>query len=248
MRKIAIFTEGQTESIFVRHLLLNIVDASKMCLECIELLKHIKTEKTFSHQCPEPEVYFLIVDAHGDAGVVSAIKEREGELLSSSSGYEKIIGLRDLYCRVYKELSPGKIDDEVSSKIIEGISRTISFMVNHKQIEVFYAVMEIEAWFLAMYRLMEKINALLTIEYIHQQLKYDIKKIDPQISFYKPSKELRKVLELCNINYDKKKDGVESIISKISVEDYKDAVEGNRTENFGIFYNEIKRLAGSCAY
>ncbi len=247
MRKIAIFTEGQTESIFTRHLLLNIVDASKMCLDCIELLKHKPTEKSFSHQCPEPEVYFLIVDAHGDAGVVSAIREREKELLSNS-GYEKIIGIRDLYCRVYKELSPGKINDEVSSKIIEGISRTISFMVNHEKIEVFYAVMEIEAWFLAMYRLMKKINSLLTIEYIHQQLKYDIKKIDPQISFYKPSEELRKVLKLCNINYDKKKDEVESIMSKISVEDYRDAVEGNRTENFGIFYNEIKRLAGSYAY
>ena len=101
MRRVAIFTEGQTELIFVREFLFRLVDPSKLSLECYELLAHNLSYVPFPYSSPSPEVHFLIIDAHGDKGVLSAIREREKKLIDS--GFAKIIGLRDMYCRAYAE-------------------------------------------------------------------------------------------------------------------------------------------------
>jgi len=90
MKRIAIFTEGQTELIFIREFLFRIVDPSKLRIECFELLAHTLSSVPFSYSSPAPEVYFLIIDAHGDDGVLSAIREREKQLIEKGR-YERII-------------------------------------------------------------------------------------------------------------------------------------------------------------
>jgi hypothetical protein len=236
LKKIAIFTEGQTELIFIRHFLLRIMDPSKISFECFELQTHIQSAVPFSHRNQYAEVHFLILDVHGDEGVVSSIKEREVSLFEK--GYEKIIGLRDLYSDEYLKRS-SVINDHISRLIIQKSCQTIGEMRNFDRIQLCFAIMEIEAWLLGMYTLFQKIEPLLTIDYIRQKLNIDLRTIDPQNSFFQPSREVDQIFHLCGREYKKKQGEVESICANIDISDLNAALENNRCNALKEFYHEL---------
>ena len=238
MRKVAIFTEGQTELIFVREFLFRLVDPSKLSLECWELLNHNLSYVPFPHSPPSPEVHFFIVDAHGDKGVLSAIREREKDLIQKG-GYEKIIGLRDMYSEEYKKLSPMVINDSITQKLIQSYNLTIQNMTYSAKIKLYLAIMEIEAWFLSMYNIFARIDSLLTVGHIEEKLGFDLTRIDPQKEFFKPSKQVQNIFMLFGSRYDKKKDDVEKITSKMELADFDNARENNRCKSFDAFYQEL---------
>jgi hypothetical protein len=63
----------------------------------------------YAYENEMAEVYFLIVNTQGDGSVLPAIKRREKGLFAQ--GFQKIIGLRDMYSQAYCEISPGVIDE-----------------------------------------------------------------------------------------------------------------------------------------
>lgn len=237
MKKIAIFTEGQTELIFVRWFLLRLIDNSKLSFECRELLAHKECPVPYNYSCPEPQIYFCIINVHGEEGVLSSIREREKQLIKV--GYDEIIGLRDMYSETYFKLSPNRINDAVTNKIKSGNWSTIKKMTNRNKIKLYFAVMEIEAWFLGMYKLFQKIDPILTVEFIKQKLNIDLKRVDPQKEFYKPSDQLDSIYALCMRKYSKKRNEIESICSRMEIEDYHNAKEKGRCKCFDDFYQEI---------
>ena len=247
MKRIAIFAEGQTESIFVRELLLRLVDASKMYLECIELKKQKMTEPNFLHKCPNPEIYILVADVHGDEGVISSIRDR-GDHFVERTGYDEIIGLRDMYCRAYRRLSPEKIDGRVSREIIGSCYNVIREMRNVSRVQLYFATMEIEAWFLGMYNLFEKVNTVLSADNIKNELNIDLKCLDPQKEFFKPTEIIKDIMGLCRRDYTKKKSEVEAIARRMQVTDFDNAKENNRCGCFGEFCREIEKVAVNCLY
>jgi len=238
LKKIAVFTEGQTELIFVREFLFRLIDPSKLSLQCYELLAHNLSPVPFSYSSPSPEVHFMIINAQGDEGVFSSIGEREIDLIEKG-GYEKIIGLRDMYSAVYEKLSPGLINDRVSRKLAQSYNLTIQNMTYSNKIKLYLAVMEIEAWFLAMYNIFQKIDSKLTVDFIKQNLGIDLKNIDPQIEFFKPSNQVQDIFGLHNMAYSKKKSEIESIVSKMDLSDFDNARENNRCSCFATFYQEV---------
>ncbi len=238
MRKVAIFTEGQTELIFVRDFLFRLVDPSKLSIECYELLAHNLSYVPFPYSSSSPEVHFFIIDAHGDKGVLSAIREREKDLIQKG-GYEKIIGLRDMYSEDYKKLSPRAINDSITQKLIQSYNLTIQNMTYSTKIKLYLAIMEIEAWFLAMYNIFERIDSVLTVEYIEEKLGFDLRRIDPQEEFFKPSDQVRDVFLLSGRQYDKKERDIENITSKMELADFNNATENNRCSCFDAFYQEV---------
>jgi len=239
MKKVAIFTEGQTELIFVRELLLRLIDPSKMRLECMELLADRMTPVPYPHICPNPELYFLIVNVRGDEAVISNIREQEKSLVEKS-GYEKILGLRDLYCDDYRRLSPSGINVSVSRQLIQSRNSIIQNMTYSNRIKLHFAIMEIEAWFLAMYNIFQKIDSSLTNDFIQEKLGIDLKNIDPQVEFFRPSEQVNYILGLCGRQYKKKQSDIENITSKMEVLDFDNARENNRCTCFDAFYQEIK--------
>ena len=102
--------------------------------------------------------------------------------------------------------------------------------------------MEIEAWFLSMYSLYEKVNSNLTLTYIKENLRYNLKKIDPEKKFYRPVKEVCKIYNLCNLTYDKSKNTIEALTSNISYEDVKRGMKDNRCNSLRIFFDELLGL------
>lgn len=238
MRKVAIFVEGQTELIFVRRFLSMIIDPSKLSFECMELVAHGLSYVLFSYSSPSPEVHFMIINAHSDEGVLSSIDEREKNLIEKG-GYEKIIGLRDMYSEIYTKLSHGAINDDVSNQIIQRHNLTIQKMTYRDRIKLYFAIMEIEAWFLAMYNIFQRIDSVLTVEYIGEKLGFDLRRIDPQKAFYKPSNQLRDVFLLSGRYYNKKESDIENITSKMELADFDTATENNRCECLDAFYQEV---------
>lgn len=240
MKRIAIFTEGGAERIFVRECLLRLFDPVKISFECYELLAHNLHAAPYVYPNapnPQTEIFFMIVDCHGDEGVLSTIKEREHNLIGK--GYDAILGLRDMYGGTYHKLAHGSIKDSVSKRLMQTHAAEIQRMSHCDRIKLYYAIMELEAWFLGMYDLFQKIDPILTTEYIKQKLGIDLKSIDPQLSFYRPSEELNSVLALCGRQYKKKEGDIEGLCAKIALKDLDDVITNNRCKSFREFRDAI---------
>jgi hypothetical protein len=240
VKRIAIFTEGKTERIFVRECLFRLFDPARIRFECYELLAHNLLAAPYVYPStpnPQAEVFFMIVDCHGDEGVLSTIKEREHSLIEK--GYDAILGLRDMYCDAYHRLAHGLIKDNVSKRLIQAHAAEMQRMKHYDRIKLYYAIMEIEAWLLGMYDLFQKIDPILTTKYIKQELGIDLENMDPQLSFYRPSEELNAVLALCGRRYKKKEGDVERLCAKIELKDLDDVISNNRCKSFKEFRDAI---------
>lgn len=170
--------------------------------------------------------------------MLTAIKDRETGLFDH--GYKKIIGLRDMYSEEYKKRST-VIDDQVSQDFLIGHQKTINKMTRPNAIVLYFAIMEFEAWLLSMYGLFPEIHPSLTLENIQNQRGYNIRDIDPQEEFFKPAKELDAILRLVGLRYQKSRDEVEMICSKIGVSDYDNAIENHRCRAFEAFFSDVSR-------
>lgn len=237
-KRIAVFAEGQTELIFIRDLLLRVLDPSRLSFECCELLAHNLCPVPYEYPNPSADIHFMIINVHGDEGVLSSIKEREKNLIEKR-GYDRIIGIRDMYSEAYVNLSPNIIDEVVSNQFIVNHNRTIDNMTYSDRIKLYFAIMEVEAWFLGMYNLFGKIDPMLTLAHIKKNLNIDLQTVDPQREFYKPSEQVHSILELSGRAYRKKEDEIECICSRMTIEDFDDARENGRCKCFDGFYQEV---------
>ena len=109
MIKIAIFAEGQTEQVFIRYLLSEIIGYSHLSFNCQKLYGNCVQDVPYQYTNKNAKFHFLIINACGDEKVLSAIVERIDKL--RTLGYEKFIGIRDMYCDTYQKRSPDKIDE-----------------------------------------------------------------------------------------------------------------------------------------
>lgn len=238
MRKIAIFVEGQAEQIFIRDLLLRVFNCSKLSFSCVKLYADQIKDVPYNYNVGKSyvEIHFLLVDAANDKKVLSAIKDREEYLFEK--GYEIVFGLRDMYSDEYCKYST-TIDDDVTNRFIEGANQSISLMSWPEKIQLHFAIMELEAWFLGMYNLFYKISSTLKVDYIEDRIGYNLSEIDPQRQFYKPSDELDLILRLVDLQYQKHSHDVNSISSRIDRTDCDNAIENGRCQSFNFFYQEL---------
>ncbi len=238
MKTIAIFAEGLTEQVFVREFLLRIFDPAKLSFECLELKAHRYSAVPYKYPNPDAAIHFMILDVHGDEGVLSSIKEREKELIEKRR-YDRIIGIRDMYTAAYVKRSPGRIKDSVTKDFIRNHNEIIRNMTYPERISFHFAIMEVEAWFLGMYNLFNRIDPILTADYIREKLGIDLIATDPQKEFYKPSQQVSTICELCGRSYSKKRDEVESVCRKMKSEDFENAKENGRCQCFAELYQDI---------
>ena len=234
MKKIAIFTEGRTEQIFLRYFLSIVFGWEKISFCCLRLYAEGVYPAHWDYTNKQAEVHFLIINACNDEKVLSAIKEREEGLIQK--GYEKIIGLRDMYSNAYKKRTSSTINDAVTREFIDGPKEIIQMMSKPDKIKIYFAIMEIEAWFLGMYNLFKRLDSSLQIGYIKEELGFDISIINPQNDFFKPSDIVANVLQLVGRKYEKSESDVESICSIMNKDDFNNAFENGRCDSFKIFF------------
>jgi hypothetical protein len=238
MRKIAIFAEGQSEQIFVRHFLALTLGWEKISFNCFRLRANRMLRARFDYPNEHAEFHFMIVNVANDERVLSFIKDTEVTLLQK--GYEKIIGLRDMYSEEYKKRSPGRINQNVTRVFIENADKTIEQMSEPDRIKMLFAIMELEAWFLGMYNVFERLNPELTVGYIERELGHNLSAIDPQTEFFRPADIVNDIFSLISGRYKKSYGEIESICSKIEINDFHNAFEGGRCESLKKFYEEMQ--------
>jgi len=237
MRQVAIFTEGQTELIFIRYLVGIEFGWEKISIRCISLNRNKSTLGGLNHENPHADVLFQIIDVGNDEFVLSAIKEREKHLLES--GFNKILGLRDMYSKNYLKRADKKIVPAVINQLIENTERTIQTMSSPDKIFFHFAIMEVEAWFLAMWAVFGRIDVILTVQYIEQKLNFRLDQIDPQTRFVNPAREVERILGLIGRKYDKTRGDVEIICKKIKQSDVQAMLASDRCQSFKEFYSDI---------
>ena len=239
MKKVAIFVEGQGEQIFVRHLLNYLIEPTKFSFECLCLRAGNLDRVPYTYKNEHAEVHFLIINAQGDGSVLPAIKKREKGLLRE--GYYKIIGLRDMYSQAYCEISPNVINENLIQQFIDGANNSIALMSQPEKIHFHFAIMELEAWWLCMYTIFPKIDKRLTVEFIKEELEYDLSIVNAEKTFFHPALKISKILNLVGLNYDKHFSEVERITSQITFDDIVDVImsEEKRCESFKKFCDDL---------
>lgn len=237
MKKVAIFTEGQGELIFIRHLLVQLVGYNDLSFECFELHSEKLRTIPYRHVSPTAIIHYQIINVGTDEKVLSAIIERHEKLVER--GYE-IVGLRDMYSEAYQKRSH-EIDQPTTTFFIETSRQIIAKSINLDKIHFYFAIMEFEAWLIAFHNNLARLDSSLTPENIEQRLQYDILAIDPENYFFHPAVNFGEILSPVGIKYDKSRDILERIVSTLILDDF-DAVLGKGICNsFSDFYLEIQR-------
>jgi len=239
MTKTAIFVEGQTELIFVREFLLRIFEYQNISISCYTLHKDselVPAEYEFRNK--DAKNYFQILDAGNDNAVLSRILKREKYLFNN--GFTKIIGLRDMYSKQYREtVKDASIDPAINQKFIESHNEQISNSDNSDSIHFHFAIMEIEAWLLGIRKLLIKIDGKLTNDFIKEELGIDLNELDPEIAFFHPTKTLESIYDLVGKSYGKSKSDVNAIVNLIDKEDYTSLHQHSFCNSFTAFYNSV---------
>ena len=150
-KKIAIYVEGQTEQVFLNHLILTWWSYSGIRIKNTKLLRtedEVKKKYLVPDFSPDTEsdIFISIINVDGVGSIASAIGNRANG--QHDAGFV-IIGLRDLF---YKDDWDNNLNsNELSKKIADNFHKALKKIncKNPNKIDLFFAVMEIEAWLLA---------------------------------------------------------------------------------------------------
>jgi len=211
MRKIAIFSEGQTEQLFAVDLIKTIAREKKLLLKKERayggrrfptIWMQIDADEGDQAEC---DFYFLLVDCASDSRVVTAINERYDGLVAQ--GFETIIGIRDL--------RPDFGRDELQ-KVLSGAHRVLR---NDKVLPLLViATMETEAWIISENDHFTKLNATLTKETILDQTGIDISGNSEDIEV--PADSLNEMYEIAGLSYSKSRSDVIRTLEAVDMSAY----------------------------
>lgn len=208
MRKLAIFVEGQTEQIFIQRLIEEIAGKKNLTVQLDQLQGGANAPRTTINQLiikspEETKYYVLIRDSATDSRVVSDVRDTIHNL--HSQGYDRVIGLRDLY--------PLNIDE---LQDVEEASNTY-IPRNLMPANIIIAVREIETWFLAEINHYQAIHPNLNIPLIDQQLGINIPSINIE-SIEHPSQTLHSIYKLVGLAYKKSRNQVARTVNALDIE------------------------------
>lgn len=239
MKKTAVFVEGQTELILVRELLLKMFEYQNIRVECYALLNDKFNNAPYDYGDKNAENFFMIINAGNDNAVLSKIKNRAQGLCDK--GFHKILGLRDVYSEIYKKMNNHQktINKLLIERFFKAHQEQIDSMNCHDKIKFFFAIMEIEAWFLGFKDIFASIDYRLSNEYIKSQLNYDLDNDDPESTYYHPAKIVGNIFQLANKKYNKHEGDISPLINSLTKEHYNELLNAGKCTTFSLFTKEL---------
>lgn len=224
VRKVALFVEGLAEQVFVRDFLIKWYDwdGSKVGLTCYKLHAGNEYDAPYPYGTADSENYFQIFNVGNDNSVLSIMLDRADWL--HKAGYTLVVGLRDMFSKVYHQKTFQKnnervIDPEINERFIQSAKEEMEASSKPLELQMHYAIMEVEAWLLGMSKFMEYLQ--------------DIN--DPETDIYHPAEKLKELMEDMGSGYDKHSKDIESIIGNLEKEDYLALYESGRCVSFRKF-------------
>ncbi|MBN3922507.1 DUF4276 family protein [Nostoc sp. NMS4] len=207
MKKLAIFVEGQTEQIFVRTLLKEIAGKNNIAIDEQSLSgkpgSRINTLIMSDNITFQTKFYVLVYNSCSDTSVISDMRDQYNSLIGS--GFERVIGLRDVY--------PIAIAEKVKLQ-----SRLNSFLPKGTiPIHIVLAVMEIESWFLAEWNHFMKIDLSLTPDKIKATFGFNPQTDDMETRPH-PANDMDLIYKLVGRAYKKQRNQVNTIVSSLDYE------------------------------
>jgi hypothetical protein len=238
MRKIALFVEGQTELIVVREYLLRWFNYSNISTECRTLFTDGKFHTApYDYIVPTPQYFFQIINVGNDNAVLSRILKREEYMWNE--GYEKIIGLRDMYSKDYREVTQ-TIDENVNKRFIDAHNTTIQTRAKKPEnISMCFAIMETEAWFLGLSHIFEKMDTRLTHSFIQENTAHDLENNDPEKTVFHPADVLNNIYTLIGQKYRKHEGDIEAILNLTDKTDFESLIIKDKCQSFNHFHDAI---------
>ena len=201
-RKLAIFVEGQTESIFLERLLTEVVGDERIIVRRNKA-KDMTLLDIRATTSGDEEFYVLLSDCAQDVTVKSRILENRTKLISA--GYELILGLRDLHPHARTDLD--QVVMHLTTKVpTKGIP-----------IAICLSVMEIESWFLFDASHYEKIDNKLVRRLIQNATGFDPETDNPE-DIDRPAELLRDIYRLVGKTYNKERKKVERTVDVLDYE------------------------------
>jgi hypothetical protein len=240
MIKTAIFLEGQTELIFTRELILKFFEWQGIWVECYSLFNDQDRNRVdYSYKDPNATCFFEILNIGNDNKVLSSILKRENYLLNQ--GFDKIIGLRDMYSKDYREVvQNATIDLAINQKFIAAHQQTIDQKAEEPdRINFHFAIMELEAWLLGIEDLFQRHNHTLDCKKIETECQVNLSQIDPEATIFHPSTLINSIMEIVGDGYDKKKGEVNKFMGHIAKQDFINLLEREKCESFNHFCSSL---------
>ena len=230
MRKLAIFVEGLTEQILVRHMLQAVLDRNRIAIQSVKITGGHNVRMSFTvmkaaHVNRMTDYYVLLYDCGGETNVKSYMLAHRQKLLSS--GYQMVLGLRDVYPNFGRE-DVGKLIRGLNYQLPQKRART----------HIHLAVMETEAWFLGEFHHLKKISGKLSPEYIEQHLGFNPRTENMEERDH-PASDLKAVYHLVGHDYTKKRDRLNAVVSKLDFNYFTHGLT-DRMPSLGKFVNDLE--------
>jgi len=207
MKKLAIFVEGLTEQILVRHMLQAVLDRNRVAIQTVKITGGHNVRMSFTvmraaHVDNLTEYYVLVYDCGGETNVKGYLMARRQKLVSS--GYSMILGLRDVYPNFEREEVP---------KLLRGLNHKLP--QKSAVTRIYLAIMETEAWFLGEYHHLKKVSGKLTPGFVEHHLGFN-PHTENMEDRERPAQDMKAVYQLVGHDYTKKRDRLNAVVSKLN--------------------------------
>jgi hypothetical protein len=203
-KKIALFVEGQTEVIFISEMIRQVFNVNKIKILVHNMTYNRMRTDIYKTDTTE-EYYFLLYNCGTDNKVKSNIKDNYQNL--QQANFIHIIGLQDLFNpqRRKEEFDDKKFQETINADIPQTIPA-----------KIYFAIQEIEAWFIAEETHYQKISSALSIEKVNFIAGIDIQKEDTQ-KIPHPTVVLDKIYKAGDRKkgYSKNEYTIKDIVSKL---------------------------------
>ena len=236
--KVAIYVEGITEAGFVYRLIGEKYqwDWTKVQIECLNLDPHDAANDLRDFGADDAPDYFLIYDSGSDTSVVSDIRERfHGHM---DQGFDKVVGLRDVYSESYIDLYGRHLDTQNIADFIKDIQGPLEELDNTGFIRVRFAVMETEAWLLALSDVFKKIDNSLDTDGLKTKAGFDVES-DPQTVYFHPYAKLEEIFISIGKSYSKHWREIKEIVFKLNWTDLEALYNSGKCLSFREFCDSV---------
>lgn len=230
--KYAVYVEGLSELLFVADLLQKYsnYDPGQCGFLCVNSMADSYDRLNHPQQGDDSSAnYYQIVNVNNDNRVLSKLNKDIPGLIQQ--GYNVIIALKDVFGDAYERVMNNQpMINRARITQLHGL-QVNSVNSRGSDFRLHYAIMEYEAWMLA---LMEQYIVCHTqnLPTICGQIGVDISTIDPEIAIYHPYPLARKIYQVCGEDYHKHGKESFSFLSTLTMNDYERLRYSGRCASF----------------
>jgi len=236
--KAAIYVEGVTEASFVYRLIGEHYQWNwdLFRLECLHLDPKEAIGDLLNYGKEEAPDYYLIYDSCSDSAVSSDIKDRIDN--HQKAGFDKVIGLRDVYSDNFKDLYPQQFDERAVASFMKDMRDALKVFDTKGLARLCFAIMEIEAWILAMDDVFSRVDSRLDAQWLNEKAKVDVSK-DPEKEYHHPYARLKAIYDSVAMPYGKHWDAIKKLIFKLNQKDFEMLYNSGKCNSFHEFYDTM---------